>query len=101
MASFPTATEAIRVGRALVDSLASVGMQLRVGVHLGEVTQTASDLEGVAVNVAARVCDEAEGGSVYVTAAARDAADSSILFEGAGSHELKGLPTPWQLFKAM
>jgi class 3 adenylate cyclase len=59
LASFPTTSYAIRAGRELVLSLAEVGFQLRVGIHLGEVRASGSDLEGIAVNVAARVCAQA------------------------------------------
>jgi class 3 adenylate cyclase len=99
LASFPTTSQAIRAGRELVLSLAEVGFQLRVGIHLGEVRASGSDLEGIALNVAARVCAQAEGGSVYLTQVARDAAEEDVALVSEGSFELKGLPGSWDLYR--
>jgi class 3 adenylate cyclase len=99
LATFPTASQAIRAGQELVRSLAEVGFLLRVGIHLGEVRASASDLEGIAVNVAARVCAQAEGGSVYLTRIAHDAAEEDLPLATVGSFELKGLPGAWHLYK--
>lgn len=99
LASFPTASQAVRAGQELVQSLASLGMQLRVGIHLGEVTQSQSDLGGLAVNVASRVCGIAEGGSVYLTQTAHAAVEEDIPMVSAGSHDLRGLPGAWPLYK--
>lgn len=98
LASFPTTSQAIRAGQELVRSLAELGFQLRVGIHLGEVRPSASDLEGIAVNVAARVCAQAKGGSVYLTQVAHDAMEEDIALVSVGSFELKGLPGSWHLY---
>jgi class 3 adenylate cyclase len=99
LASFPTTSQAIRAGQELVRSIAEVGFQLRVGIHLGEARESGSDLEGIAVNVAARVCAQAEGGTVYLTQVARDAAEEDVTVVSEGSFELKGLPGSWQLYR--
>jgi class 3 adenylate cyclase len=98
LASFPTTSQAIRAGRELVLSLAEVGFRF-VLVHLGEVRASGSDLEGIAVNVAARVRAQAAGGSVYLTQVARDAAEEDVALVSEGSFELKGLPGSWDLFR--
>jgi class 3 adenylate cyclase len=100
LASFPTTSQAIRAGQELVLSLAEVGFQLRVGIHLGEVRASGSDLEGIAVNVAARVCAQAEGGSVYLTQVAHDSAEEDVALVSEGSFELKGLPGSWDLIES-
>jgi hypothetical protein len=81
--------------------LADVGLQIRAGVHTGEVEVLGSDLGGLAVHIAARVAALATGGQILVSATVKDLlAGSPLSFEDRGEHQLKGVPGTWRLFAA-
>jgi class 3 adenylate cyclase len=76
-----------------------MGIELRVGLHSGEVELTASDVRGLAVHTAARVMAAAGPGEVVVSRMTRDlATGSGLAFESRGTHLLKGLAEPVELF---
>ena len=77
-----------------MESIAGLGLDLRAGVHVGEVSRMGShDLSGLAVHFAQRLCARAEGGQVLVSEAVRDACrGSGIAFEEEGKVQLKGIP---------
>ncbi len=100
-AVFDAPGQAIRCGIALMAAVASIGLQVRAGVHTGEVEVRGSDLGGLAVHIAARIAGLAGGAEVLVSATVRDIlAGSSIDFEDRGEHQLKGVPGTWRLFAA-
>jgi class 3 adenylate cyclase len=100
LAAFDGAERAVRSARAIRDSVASLGVAVRCGVHTGEVESTFDDLRGLAVHTAARVMGVAGANEVLVSATVRDLVDGTELaFEDAGSHELKGLHGPRELFR--
>ena len=71
----------------------------RAGVHTGEVEVRGDDLGGIGVHIGARVAALAEAGEVLVSRTVRDlVTGSGLQFEDRGSHELKGVPEPWQLY---
>jgi class 3 adenylate cyclase len=89
---FDSAERAIRCGLALVDAVAAIGLQIRVGIHSGEVAMEGGQIRGVAVHAAARIVPIAEPGEVLVTAVTRDLADGAgLAFESRGRHRLKGI----------
>jgi class 3 adenylate cyclase len=76
-----------------------IGLELRAGVHTGEVELRGDDIAGLAVTIAKRVCDLAGPGQVLVTRTVTDLmVGSRIGFEDCGDHELKGVPGVWRLF---
>ena len=83
-------------------SVNELGLELRAGVHVGEVTRMGkSDLSGLAVHFAQRLCAQAEPGEVLSSNAAMDGChDAAITFEGKGSVRLKGIPGKWEIFDA-
>ena len=93
------AARAIRCGSAIRDAASQIGLDVRVGIHSGEVEQRDTDFAGIAVHLASRVCDAAQPSEVLVARSVVDlVAGSGIAFEDRGNHNLKGIPAPWQLF---
>ena len=102
MATFDGPARAIRCACDVRDALAVQGLQIRGGLHTGEVTISDDDVHGVTVNVAARVSARARPGEVLVSAAvAALVLGSRLKFEDRGTHELKGVPGTWQLLAAV
>jgi class 3 adenylate cyclase len=99
MASFDGPARAIRCAKSMVDGVHNVGLQLRVGLHTGEVELVAdNDIGGMAVNIAARIGARAGTDEVLVSATVKDlVAGSGIQFEERGLHTLKGVPGEWSL----
>jgi class 3 adenylate cyclase len=96
---FESPTQAVRAGRAIVESAASKGVAIRVGVHTGECERRGNDLAGLAVHIAARVAALAVSGEVLVSRTVRDlVVGSQLTFVPRGEHDLKGVPDTWQLF---
>jgi class 3 adenylate cyclase len=99
LALFDGAEPAVRAASAIAMGSAAIGLPIRAGIHTGEIERIPGDLRGVAVHMAARVMALAGPGEVLVSATTRDLlAGSELEFEDRGSHELKGLPGPRQLF---
>ena len=99
LATFDGPGRAIRCANALVDSLKPLGLDIRAGLHTGEVEIRESDIAGIGVHIAARVSDSASPGEVWVSAAVPMlVAGSGFEFEDRGDHELKGVPGTWKLF---
>jgi class 3 adenylate cyclase len=89
---FDGATNAVRCGAAMVRAADPLGIQIRVGIHTGEVEFIADDVRGLAVHAAARVLSVAGPGEIVVSETTRDLLDGSgLAFEDAGTHTLKGL----------
>jgi class 3 adenylate cyclase len=77
-----------------------LGLELRAGLHTGELEVRRDDLGGLAVHIAARVMSMADGGEVLVSSTVKDlVAGSGIDFEDRGTHELRGVPGDWRLFR--
>jgi class 3 adenylate cyclase len=102
LVAFDEAEAAVRCALAATESIAGLGLDLRSGVHVGEVTRMGSnDLAGLAVHFAQRICARATGGQVLASKAVRDdCVGSGIRFGERGKAELKGIPGEWELFEA-
>jgi len=99
LATFDASGRAIRCAAEIVDDAKSIELDLRVGIHTGEVEVRGDDIAGLAVTIAKRVCDLARPGEVLVTRTVTDhVVGSSIEFEEQGERELKGVPGTWRLF---
>jgi class 3 adenylate cyclase len=99
LATFDGPGRAIRCACAIRDSVASLDIDVRAGLHTGEIEDMNEDVAGLAVHIAARVVDEAGAGEVLVSSTVRDlVAGSGIEFDYRGEHELKGVPTAWTLY---
>ena len=97
---FDGATNAVRCGAAMVRAAEALGIQIRVGIHTGEVEFIADDVRGVAVHAAARVLAVAAPSEVVVSDTTNGLLEGSgLTFEEAGLHSLKGLSGQRRLFR--
>ena len=100
LAMFSNPDDAIRASQAMREELARMSIDIRSGVHFGEVQKTQKDLLGVAVHITARIMDRADSGEILVSRTVRDLTAGSIQgLVDAGTHELKGISEPWQLYR--
>ena len=99
LALFDRPGRGIRCATALRDRLRGSGMEIRAGVHTGEVQLRGDDVGGIAVHFAARVMAAAAPGEVLVSGTVRDlVAGSDYVLEDRGAHALKGMAGEWRLF---
>jgi class 3 adenylate cyclase len=98
LARFARPTQGVRCAVAMVEAARNSGLEIRAGLHAGEVELRGGDIGGLAVHIASRVCDLAGPGEVLATGTVRDlVVGSGIAFEDRGRHDLKGVPLEWQL----
>jgi class 3 adenylate cyclase len=101
LATFDGPARAVRCASAIIDRLRPLGMDVRSGLHTGEIEIQRDDVGGIAVHIAARVAEFADAGEVLVSSTVRDlVAGSGLSFQERGSHAAKGLPEPLRLFAA-
>jgi class 3 adenylate cyclase len=100
LAQFDGAERAVRAAVSIRGAANLLGLEIRAGVHSGEVQVTPDDIRGIAVHTAARIMAAAGPGEIMVSATVMDLVEGSDLaFEDAGLHELKGLSGKRQLFR--
>jgi class 3 adenylate cyclase len=98
-ASFEGPLRAIRCARAIAESVRTLGVEVRAGIHTGECQRVEGKIGGLAVNIGARVAAAASPGELLVSSTVKDlVAGSSVVFEDRGTHELKGVPGEWRLY---
>jgi class 3 adenylate cyclase len=99
LATFDGPARAIQCGLALCEGARQLGVEVRVGLHSGEVERRGDDVAGIGVHIAARVQACAQPGEVWVSRTMTDlVTGSGIVFSDRGEHQLKGVPGAWQLF---
>jgi class 3 adenylate cyclase len=99
LATFDGPGRGIRCAAALRDELRGIGLQIRAGLHTGEVELRDGDVGGIAVHLAARVMATAGSGEIVTSQTVRDlVVGASIAVEDRGPHVLKGIEGAWQLF---
>jgi class 3 adenylate cyclase len=99
LATFDGPARAIRCAVAAVDAVRGLGMEIRAGVHTGEVEVSNGDLRGIAVHIGSRVSGIAGPGEVLVSRTVADlVAGSGIVLAERGEHELKGVPGTWLVY---
>ncbi len=102
LAMFDGAARAVRCAAAIRDALRPHGLNIRAGLHTGEVELRESGPDGVAVHIAARVGELAESGQVLVSQTVKDlTVGADLAFDPRGSHVLKGVPGDWQTYAAV
>jgi pimeloyl-ACP methyl ester carboxylesterase len=100
LATFDGPARGIRCGWAIREAARAVGVDVRIGLHTGEIDLRGDDIGGV-VHVAERVCGHAGPGEVFVSEAVPLlVAGSGICFDDRGAHDLKGVPGMSRLFAA-
>jgi len=98
-ATFDQPARAIRCAKELVAGLHAMGIEIRAGVHMGEVEIIGPKVSGIAVHIGSRVMSKAGPGEVLVSGTVRDLmSGSDIKFDDRGLQELKGVPAQWHLF---
>jgi class 3 adenylate cyclase len=97
--AFYGSARAMAWAQATVAAVAELGLDIRVGIHTGEVEHVGGNAEGITVHIGARIAAEARPREILVSRVVRDlAAGSGIEFADRGEHALKGVPGTWQLF---
>lgn len=101
-ATFDGPARAITCAGAIRDAVKPLGLEVRAGLHTGEIERRGDDVSGVGVHIAARVAQLAQPGEVLVSSTVRDlVVGSGIAFEDRGTHTLKGLPDEWRLLSVV
>jgi class 3 adenylate cyclase/pimeloyl-ACP methyl ester carboxylesterase len=99
LATLPSAISTFRAAQELRTVLAEEGLDIRVGIHVGDIDHRGDDISGLAVNIAARITHLAAPGEILVSRTVTDLiAGPTIAFTDRGEHELKGVPGTWRLF---
>jgi class 3 adenylate cyclase len=99
LATFDGPGRAIQCACAICDAVGALGVEVRVGLHTGEIEVRGEDVAGMAVHIGARVSSVAEAGEVLVSSTVKDlVVGSAIEFADRGEHELKGVPGSWRLY---
>lgn len=100
MAVFDGPGRAAACAARLVTALREMGVRVRIGLHTGEVELVGDQIAGLAVHIAARVMAAAPEGGVMASSTVHDLVmGSGIVFEDGGTHDLKGVPGTWQLYR--
>jgi hypothetical protein len=100
-ATFPQPLAAIEAADAIMASVHGLGLDVRVGIHTGEVELSDGHVSGMTVHIGARAMASAGSAEIVVTGTVRDMeVGSAVSFEDAGEHELKGVTGRWHLYRA-
>jgi pimeloyl-ACP methyl ester carboxylesterase len=101
LARFDGPARAVRCAIGAGEAVRDLGLEIRAGVHTGEVELAGDTIRGVAVHIGARIAGLAAPGQVLVSRTVKDlVAGSGLVFEDRGEHELKGVPDRWHLYAA-
>jgi class 3 adenylate cyclase len=101
-ATFDGPARAVRCAQAIVDAVRPLGIQIRAGVHTGEVEAIDGKVGGIAVNIGSRVGALAGPSEVVVSQTVKDlVVGSGLAFEDRGEHELRGVPDRWRLYSVV
>ena len=99
LATFDATTRAVRAASEIVTAAKGMGLEVRAGVHTGEVEVRPDDVVGLAVTIAKRICDLASAGEVFVSETVKgQLVGSDIATSDHGVQVLKGVPDAWRLF---
>jgi class 3 adenylate cyclase len=98
-ATFDGPARAVRCARKIAQAVHELGLEVRAGVHTGEVELVNDGVRGIAVHIGARVAAQAQPGEVLVSQTVKDlVAGSGLQFRERGATELKGVPGEWRLY---
>jgi len=99
LATFDATTRAVRAAKEIVAAAGNMGLEVRAGVHNGEVEVRPDDVVGLAVSITKRICDLAGPGEVFISESVKlHLVGSGIPISERGTHLLKGVPDEWRLF---
>ncbi len=98
LATFDGPARAIRCACAIRDAVRELGLEIRAGLHTGEIELAQTGVEGIAVHIGARIAALAREGEVLVSSTVKDlVVGSGIDFADRGAHVLKGVPGEWHV----
>jgi class 3 adenylate cyclase/pimeloyl-ACP methyl ester carboxylesterase len=101
-ATFDGPARAVKCAAAILEAVRPLGIEVRAGVHTGEVDTIAGKVGGLAVIIGSRIAALAGPSEVVVSSTVKDlVAGSGLAFEDAGEHELKGVPDRWHLYQVV
>jgi class 3 adenylate cyclase len=99
LATFDGPARGVRCATEIAEEVRRLGIEIRAGLHTGELEAMDGDVSGMAVNIGARVSALADAGEVLVSGTVRDlVVGSGIEFSDRGTHPLKGVPGEWRLY---
>lgn len=99
LATFDGPARAIRCAEVIRDGVRGLGLEIRAGLHTGEIELASSGVEGVAVHLGARVSSLAGAGEILVSSTVKDlVVGSGVSFEDRGAHTLRGVPGEWRVY---
>ena len=102
LATFDGPARAVRCAQSIVDGTEALGIEIRAGLHTGEIELDGNDVSGIAVAIGARVGALAQPSEVLVSQTIRiSPTGSGIVFTDRGQHQLKGVPDAWRLYQAI
>jgi class 3 adenylate cyclase len=101
-ATFDGPARAIRCAAAISEAVRTLGIEIRAGLHTGEVELEGNEVRGIAVHIGARVGALAGPSEVLVSQTVKDlVAGSGLTFEDAGEHDMKGIPDRWRVYRVI
>jgi class 3 adenylate cyclase len=101
LATFDGPARAVRCACAIAEAVRPLDIQVRCGLHAGEIEIAGNDVRGIAVHIASRVSARAKAGEILVSRTVKDlVAGSGLHFDERGKHSLKGLTEPMELYAA-
>ena len=99
-ATFDGPARGVKCAHAIIEAIRPLGIEVRTGVHTGEVETIDGKVGGLGVVIGARIGSKAVAGDILVSQTVKDlTAGSGLIFEDAGEHELKGVPDRWHLYR--
>ena len=102
LATFDGPARGVRCAEALVKAMRPLGVDIRAGLHTGEIEHGGNDLAGIAVHIGARVGSKAGPSEVWVSSTVKHlTAGSGLAYEDRGEHDLKGVPDRWHLYRVV
>jgi class 3 adenylate cyclase len=102
LATFDGPARAVRCALAIAQAVRDLGIDVRIGLHTGEIELDGDDVRGIAVHIGSRVGALAGPSEVLVSSTVKDlVAGSGLVFEEAGERELKGVPNRWWLYRVV
>jgi class 3 adenylate cyclase len=102
LATFDGPARGVRCAQAIAAAVSPLGIEIRAGLHTGEIERTGDKVGGIAVHIGARIGALAGPSEVLVSSTVKDlVAGSGLLFEDRGEHELKGVPDRWRLYRVV
>ena len=100
LATFGAPVAGVRCASAIREAVRTLVLEIRVGLHAGEYKVSGADVVGLAFHIGARVAAKARAGEILVSSAVKDLmSESAIRFSDRGSHQLKGVPERWRLYR--